>query len=443
MRPAIAVVALGLLSACAGPPGAPYGDLSGITQTQWLDDLQALEQEVARHPKLSAEPRVAATFRAAVEQTRRDLADAGGSPLDAIAVAGIARALATVKDGHTELISYPAASFPAKVLWFPAAQGGFELRLVATTSAHAAWLGGRVLGIRTPTGLDVSVGDGNAPSNGTLLAALCELVAREGALDQALDALACRTFSPKVLADPLLARGAGIAAETLTLLFDPSTLDPTTPRELTLSPETDDTELRVLDAAPLVPLSRKRSEPWWYELDAAGVMYLQYNKCDQAAGALLNEVAGQVEAGRVQALVVDLRRNGGGNSNPGTDFAQRIASTQLGSDPARLFLLVGPNTFSSAMMNAVDFVRLTRARIGGQPLVEPTTHYGEVVTFALPHSHLVVARSSKLFRDYGELGSKLPRGVVEPEPTLTRYPSFEDYAAGIDPALDAVLEATR
>jgi hypothetical protein len=439
----VATLLLTMCSCASLPQWAPYHDLASLTLGQWLLDIDALQAGIGRHPRLRNDPEAAAGFTEALRELRARLQDTdrAGGRLDAPAVAGIARALAAVGDGHTSLRAYPSEVYGASARWFPRATGGWELRLILTDEANTAWLGGRIVAVRSPDGTDVPVGDGSRLLPNTVHGLVSSVVSREAGLDQDLDALACRTYAPGVLRDPLLTRGLGLADDELVLIFDPQTLPEGTPPLLSLQPKRQGPWAEVLDAAPQVALSRRSREPWWFELDESGILFLQYNRCDIAAEPLLDEVASAVESGAASTLIIDVRSNSGGPSLPGARLAARVARTPLGREPGRLYVLVGPVTFSSGMMNAVDFRASTSAIVAGLPLVEPTSHYGEVIGFTLPESGLAIGHSSRLYRDYGGIADELPRGVLEPLAGWSIEPTFEEYRTGRDPVLEAVLAA--
>lgn len=130
--------------------------------------------------------------------------------------------------------------------------------------------------------------------------------------------------------------------------------------------------------------------------------------------------------------MIDLRRNGGGDSallGPLIDgIRQRPAINRRG----RLFVLIGRATYSSAQLNAHEFRKRTQAILVGEPTGQRPNAYGEVRTFRLPHSGMEVQYSTKYFRtDDADPPSMMP----DIEVAL----SYEDYAAGRDAVMEVVL----
>lgn len=189
---------------------------------------------------------------------------------------------------------------------------------------------------------------------------------------------------------------------------------------------------------------------WWRYLEEAETLYVQYNRCtgrevEERYGsrtraqqmpsfeAFAGEVLEQLERSEVKRLVFDLRHNPGGSSPQGTALVKRIASIQRVNQPNRIYVVIGRRTFSSAILNALDFQRHTTAILVGEPTSGKPNHFGEVRSFQLPHSGLSVHHSTKYFRHApGDADSLIPDKVVE-----TR---FSDYRAGIDPVWEWIVE---
>ena len=108
-----------------------------------------------------------------------------------------------------------------------------------------------------------------------------------------------------------------------------------------------------------------------------------------------------------------------------------IAQGRLEDALARVDL-VGRQTFSAAMVNAIDFRQDTNAILVGEPIGERPNSYSENDEITLPRSRLVVSYST---RYYQFLDQDVP--AVEPDQRVD--PSWEAYKAGRDPVMDWVL----
>ncbi len=164
-------------------------------------------------------------------------------------------------------------------------------------------------------------------------------------------------------------------------------------------------------------------------------LLISYYSCQEDPNLPMAEFAAQVKeqiAGKNYArVIVDLRYNGGGDSRvlePLIDMLD-AEKTQKGF---ALYTLIGENTFSSALMNAVQLKRIG-ATLVGRPSGGSVNHYGELQSAELEGLPLVVYYSTQRFvmdASYGD-GSLLPDITV---PFL-----FEDYMSGRDADVEAAL----
>lgn len=176
------------------------------------------------------------------------------------------------------------------------------------------------------------------------------------------------------------------------------------------------------------------------------VYYLQYNRCWSKELELQNGNTQNAEKmpsfkefeervfqtlanNRVDKLVFDMRFNGGGNSIQGTQFVEKLAKFLENNSKIKLYVVVGRNTFSSAILNAMDFKRLTNAVFVGEETSGKPNHFGEVKNFKLPSSGIRVDYSTKYFKQTDEK-------VTTISPDIKLEPSFSDFARGIDPVYE-------
>jgi len=112
-------------------------------------------------------------------------------------------------------------------------------------------------------------------------------------------------------------------------------------------------------------------------------------------------------------------------------------STKPAPNPLRVArpvcVLIGPGTFSSAMLLANSIKQSHLATLVGEPTGEPPNSFGEVYAFQLPRTGLRGQVSSAAFvLDPDTLGAR--RHGVLPDIAVTR--TADDLRAGRDPALD-------
>ena len=175
--------------------------------------------------------------------------------------------------------------------------------------------------------------------------------------------------------------------------------------------------------------------------------YIQYNRCwsreveeefGSGASALFipsfkefeKEVFKELKKVQVDRLVFDMRFNSGGNAAQGTKFIQKLCKTKLKGE-GKYYVVVGRKTFSSAIINTVDFIKSTEVVLVGEETGGRPNHFGEVKRFVLPESRLIVNHSTKYF-------TLLKEDMPTITPDLMAPMTFDLYLKGIDPALEAI-----
>ena len=213
-----------------------------------------------------------------------------------------------------------------------------------------------------------------------------------------------------------------------------------------------------LEARPAIYQAETDLQADWLQTDP-GILYLRSNRIfgtrQNRYGLmekLVNVLHEEIAPKRPFAVIVDLRLNTGG------DFFNTIAFSQalpgLLPTQGRVYVLVGPVTFSAALVTAAmlrqnggERVVLVGERMGDDPVF-----WSEGVPFELPQSHIRISPASSQWnlRDGCQDVSRCyfagallgPRGVSL-EPDVPVATSFADYAAGKDPVLDAALQRAR
>ncbi len=144
------------------------------------------------------------------------------------------------------------------------------------------------------------------------------------------------------------------------------------------------------DSLPLSTLERHRTprEDWaeaagggnYVRVLDDGVCYLSLDDMDDLEGktfeALTREVFAQLERTDTHRLIVDLRRNGGGNNYFGEALRKGIGHSHI-NRPGGLYVLIGPQTFSAAQNLANRLERETFALFIGEPTGGSPNHYGD------------------------------------------------------------------
>jgi hypothetical protein len=180
---------------------------------------------------------------------------------------------------------------------------------------------------------------------------------------------------------------------------------------------------------------QKPGEPFWFTyLAESQTVYASFRRYTQL-GDHTKALFAFLDAHPGARLVVDMRQNGGGDFFVGrkhliAPIKQRPALNQKG----KLFVVIGRQTFSAALANAVDFRNETNAILVGEPIGERPNSYSENDEMTLPHSRLVVSYSTKY---YAFVKEDVP--AVLPDQRIDA--SWPDFREGRDPVLDWILAA--
>lgn len=178
-----------------------------------------------------------------------------------------------------------------------------------------------------------------------------------------------------------------------------------------------------------LPMSmRNMSEPYWFAYDEyTGSVYFAYNTCADVQGksftSLETELLQILDQQPVSVLFIDLRRNGGGNSNILRGFIEKLPALQA-EKSFELYTAIGRNTFSSALLNAVELKEIAGAALVGEPTGGKPGHFGEVRGFRLPRSGLNVLYSTKYFTSSIDTDSLYPD--ISAPLTLAAYIALQD-----------------
>ncbi len=387
------------------PPPPPADTRDG----RWRQDLRYLAEELPRmHGNLFFTLK-REDFEAAV----RDL-DAAVPQLsdDEIAVR-VARIVAMADDAHARVL-LGAKRLPVTLYWF--SDGIF---VVAADPSHRSALRRKLVRIGE-TGIEKA----------TRQAA--ELVPSEGSEGWV------RLIVVSLLVHPDVLHGLGIlpSADAARLeLQDP--IGAVETFELPALTEGEPLEWAPALADPVPEYRKQRDRCYWFDYWAdSRTLYFEYNSCAEMPGKpfaeFCNELFAVADEKQPERLVVDLRANGGGNSEVLTPFLTGLRSRPFLDRKDRLYVLIGRQTFSSACGHALEFKLSGKATVVGEPTGgNPYSPFRESMQLPLPNSKLSVGLTWKFVGRGGD-GTAV-------QPDLRVDSSSEDYFSGRDPPLEAAL----
>ncbi|MGI6119271.1 MAG: peptidase S41 [Desulfosporosinus sp.] len=187
------------------------------------------------------------------------------------------------------------------------------------------------------------------------------------------------------------------------------------------------------------PLPLYRSQPdknYWYQyLKDEKIIYLNYSKCsqmrEQPFEVFAKEFWNFVQSHEVNKLILDIRENRGGKSTILDPLIKKVKSSSFNRQ-GNLYVIIGKDTFSSAVLNAISLKKETKAYFVGEATGGEPNHYGEVKQFKLPNSEKTIRYSTKYFH-------WLDQDVNTLEPDKVIEESFAAYRAGTDPVLEWIV----
>jgi hypothetical protein len=190
------------------------------------------------------------------------------------------------------------------------------------------------------------------------------------------------------------------------------------------------------------PHLRRRTEAFWLETlrDPAGI-YAAYNRVLRVdatgfrVGQFAADIRAAAEAQPGLPVVIDMRNNPGGDNNTFGDL-RRAVEAVAHERPGRVSIIAGRSTFSAAGNFITDILvgpEGSGIRLVGEAPGGGLNIYGDVDVVTLPASGIVVLISNR----YHERAPGDDRLALTPD--IPVEVTWDDYAAGRDPVLEAAL----
>lgn len=194
----------------------------------------------------------------------------------------------------------------------------------------------------------------------------------------------------------------------------------------------------ILDQNKLALYRWNNDKYFWFEyLGDLSLVYFKYNACREMKYENVSDFSRRlisfINENRVEKLVIDLRNNSGGDSTLLDEFIDNISKCDRLNKRGNLYVIVGRDTFSSALLNVFSLKEKTKAIFLGEPTGGKPNCYGEVKRFNLKNSGLTVCYSSKYYE------------VIDDDSILSFYPDIEievtalNYINNEDPILNYII----
>lgn len=166
-------------------------------------------------------------------------------------------------------------------------------------------------------------------------------------------------------------------------------------------------------------------------------LFIQYNACEESPELSMSDFTNSIEkelnTNAYKTLILDLRYNGGGNSDIIKPMLNMLKDAKTKHEFS-VYTLIGKSTMSSAIINAVQFKDELDATLVGSATGGNVNHFGELQFLELPNTKIAISYSTKYF----ELISGYDKDSLYPDVEIIQ--TYDDYLAGKDTAIEWVLK---
>jgi len=395
-------------------------DVKGLTREEgWRRDIAILASEFKRLHYRPFRDRTEAQFDAEIAAVSRDVARLDDHQVEI----RLMQLLVPYGDGHTQLIPTWRMGPGLRIVPLQMESYPEGLFIVAVRPGDEALLWARVVEV------------GGRPVD-EAMAAIGTVVSRDNAANVKARIPYFIRF-PQMLAPLGFAKDASRAAYTVvtrdgerrTVEVEPA---PGHADGWVRSPPGHDRPLHAW-------MARQREAHWFEVRPERKLVYFQFNRVQDAPegrtiAALARQLEAAIDRDDVERVVVDLRANGGGN----TDLVKPLLEAILGSRKAHrengLFVIAGRHTFSAAMNVAAQLERHSQAVFVGEPTGSSPNFIGEGSELVLPWSRARVSISFLMWQNAQPQDSRTWIAPRIPAPV-----TFASVREGRDPAMEAIL----
>jgi len=185
------------------------------------------------------------------------------------------------------------------------------------------------------------------------------------------------------------------------------------------------------------PLSSQyKGNNYWYQyFEKDKTIYLQYNKCRNdpflPIDIFTDEILVIVKEKEVDTIIFDIRYNSGGSSILIEPLIDGLSKSSKINEDGKIYVIIGRETFSSAILNAFYLKDKTNAIFIGEPSGGKPNHYGDTKYFKLPNTQFEICYSTKYFKMSANNEDALYPDI---EASLT----YNDFINGVDPVLEKI-----
>lgn len=197
-----------------------------------------------------------------------------------------------------------------------------------------------------------------------------------------------------------------------------------------------------IDSMKELPLVYKQNDSiYWTELDPKNnMLYIQLNSIREndrySFKRLSEEIISKSQQNKVSKLVIDLRRNVGGNSRLIYPLIYALMDYEKKAPKGEIFIITGRWTLSASIILCAEIQKFCNPIFVGEPTGAKPNLYGEnSYRITLPNSTLSISYSSEYFKPYGPF---VNQDWISPDIYIPI--KSQDYFNFEQPVLDAIKE---
>ncbi|QUF84817.1 peptidase S41 [Clostridium butyricum] len=385
--------------------------LGGNRDEKWTKDLEYLRKALPRKSVDSFFNISEGEFNDEIDDLEEKICDLNDEEI----IDGIYKITASIGDAHTNAYARYNGRFPVQFYYF-----GNDIYLINTTEKYDQVLNYKLKKIN---GMEIEHVEN----------LLKPLIPHENEAN-------IKKHLPTFLSRPDILKGVSITDSLDKVDFE---LEDSNGNEHNIEIEAvnDDNDLNwiVEKNDSSYPLYRQNSDlNYWYKyLEEAKAVYFKYNSCieDEDIGTIkdmTDEIFNLIDSGKADKLIIDVRNNSGGSDGYLNELIEGIKARNI-NNPDKLFVIIGRETFSSAIIEAARLDEETNATLVGEMTSGKPNHYGSVGNFKLPNSKISIRYSTKYINIFKNQGNSLM-------PDVLKEVSIDDYINKKDPALDYILK---
>ncbi len=195
-------------------------------------------------------------------------------------------------------------------------------------------------------------------------------------------------------------------------------------------------DVRDLSGAPDPVWLRDTSDAFRFE-HVGDVLYVQINKIGDGKNETIEHFTqrlhDEIAATNPEKMAIDLRLNRGGDGALNLWIIRAVIQSESIDRDGRLFVIIGPVTFSAAEMLCDAMETYTNATFVGEPTGSKGNAYGDSRKILLPRSGITVRASVYYWQNWHPLDKRDAMAPKIPAPL-----TFDAYRNDVDPALEAI-----